>query len=67
MSPLHRRSSAASNPGLAAGMPALETMLRKEIQFNRKVEINRELRRSQEELLTLERKSHPGAKMEDGG
>ena len=44
-----------------------ETMLRKEIQFNRKVEINRELRRSQEELLTLERKSHPGAKMEDGG
>ena len=45
----------------------LETMLRKEIQFNRKVEINRELRRSQEELLTLERKGHPGAKMEDGG
>jgi hypothetical protein len=44
-----------------------ETMLRKEIQFNRKVEINRELRRSQEELLTLERKSHPGTKMEDGG
>jgi len=45
----------------------LETVLRKEIQFNRKVEINRELRQSHAELLVLERAAHPAAKMEDGG
>ena len=68
VSPLHRPSSAAVQiRALRRECQRSETMLRKEIQFNRKVEINRELRRSQEELLTLERKSHPGAKMEDGG
>ena len=45
----------------------LETALRKEIQFNRKVEINRKLRQSQAELLVLERTDHLGVKMEDGG